>query len=104
MSTSIQRLIEETLSYNRQYRYPDSCFVFNQAAQELELCGQQALPAIEQVIRDRVVPAGEASADHHELMAKHYGLLDLWMAYIAIAGTEHRKNKDVPMKVKARRP
>lgn len=78
------------LNYTREYRYPDSCLVFNQAAQELELCGQEALPATEEAIRERVVPAARLAADHHELLGKFFGLMNLWMAYIAIAGSRQQ--------------
>jgi len=84
----MQQLIEDTLSYSRLHRLPDSSFVFNQAALELEQRGKEALPAIEQAIQERVSPAGRSAANHHELLAKHQGLMNLWMAYIAIAGAD----------------
>ncbi len=91
MSASIITLIEETLNDSRLVGIsPNSCFVRNQAAAELEQCGEQALPTIEHAIRERVVPAGQASANHHELLSKHHGLMSLWMTYIAIAGSQHR--------------
>jgi len=91
MNPSIVTLIEETLSDSRlSGNSPNSCFVTNKAAEELEQCGELALPAIEQAIRERVVPTGKVSAHHHELLSKHRGLMSLWMAYIAIAGHKHR--------------
>jgi hypothetical protein len=89
MNISIPQLVEETLNYTREYRYPDSCLVFNQAAQELRLRGEEALPAIEHAIQESVVPAAGLAADHHALLSKFFGLMNLWMAYIAIAGPRH---------------
>src|SRR5579883_3513343 len=77
-----RRLVEQALSDTCMVPVaPGSCLMVNAAAQELEECGEAALPFIEQGIRDGTARATPMPAGYAELLRKHIGLLDIWVAY-----------------------
>jgi hypothetical protein len=84
MNDLIETLIDETLEYGRPSG--DGCFVTNEASKELCQQGERALSPIEVAIRNRLVLDSNRSVDHDELLGRHPGLLNLWMAYYQIAG------------------
>jgi hypothetical protein len=83
--TRYRRLIDETLSFSRMSPIsPESCMVTNAAAKDLKNGGLEALQEIEETIRADISRDARNCADHHELLGKHLGLINLWVAYFAI--------------------
>ncbi len=83
--TQYRGLIEETLNFSRMSPViPESCMVSNAAAKDLKKCGVDALQEIEDTIRMDICRDSKSLADHHALLGKHIGLINLWGAYFAI--------------------
>ncbi len=85
----IIQLAGDALDGQRVIRLGDSCLVGNEAAEELKTLGPVVLPAIQQVVVRRVVPASLEVADHHELMRRFPGLSSLWVTYFRLARHAH---------------
>lgn len=84
----IMKLIDETLEWQRiEPCAPESRLVVNVAAVDLQRCGAEALPLIEDVVRQRLQPHAWKSS--RELFRRFLGISNLWMAYLSIAGTEN---------------
>jgi len=58
MDSDIRQLALDTL-YDRKENTeaPKSCFVFNEAGEKLRACDSDAIPVLEEVVRELVVPA-----------------------------------------------
>lgn len=87
MAKTIKALAEETLTFINLSGV--GCFVTNAAAEELRKHGDEALPVIEETIRQYVLADSDTVADHNELLGRHLGLLNLWITYFQIGADRH---------------